>query len=263
MDDQQQQNVVEPQQQQRPGKVQLGEFWPQAPNAWFAAADLKFEVAHITSERERFAHAVGAMGFNVLRAVLDLVETPPAVNPYTTLRGRLVLAHQLTPVQKATKCLQVVAGNNMRPSDVLACLLEFCPPGEEGTAFFRAAFTMRLPATIQAHLAGTELTDLKELAQLADRLWQCNGPQAVAAVTTEEDQSDDSGEVVAAMSAKKWPQKKQGGPQGHNKGQQSQQKDGNKSGKAGGGSFLCWRHARYGEDAFRCVNKKTCSWSGN
>ena len=49
MDDQQQQNMAEPQQQQRPGKVQLGEFWPQAPNAWFAAADLKFEVVHITS----------------------------------------------------------------------------------------------------------------------------------------------------------------------------------------------------------------------
>ena len=74
-DDQQQQNVAQ-QQQQRPGKVQLGKFWPQAPNAWFAAADLKFEVAHITSERERFAHTVSAMGFNVFRAVLDLVKTP-------------------------------------------------------------------------------------------------------------------------------------------------------------------------------------------
>ena len=40
------------QQQQRPGKVQLSEFWPQAPNAWFAAAEIKFEVAHITGERE-------------------------------------------------------------------------------------------------------------------------------------------------------------------------------------------------------------------
>ena len=83
------------------------------------------------------------MGFNVLRAVLDLVETPPAVDPYTTLKGRLVLAHQLTPVQKATRCLQVVAGTNQRPSEVLALLLEFCPAGEEHTTFFRAAFTMR------------------------------------------------------------------------------------------------------------------------
>ena len=96
-----------PQQQQQPrqGKVQLGDFWPQAPNAWFAAAELKFEVANITAKRERFAHAVNAMGFNVLRAVMDLVENPPAVNPYTTLKGRLVLAHQLTPVQKAIRCL--------------------------------------------------------------------------------------------------------------------------------------------------------------
>ena len=82
-----------PQQQQpRQGKVQLGDFWPQAPNAWFAAAELKFEVANITTKREHFAHAVGAMGFNVLRAVMDLVENPPAVNPYTTLKGRLVFS---------------------------------------------------------------------------------------------------------------------------------------------------------------------------
>ena len=149
MEDQQQQNGAD-QQQQRPGKVQLGEFWPQALNAWFAAADLKFEVVHITSKRECFTHAVGAMGFNVLSAVLDLVETPPAVDPYTTLKGRLVLAHQLTPVQKATRCLQVVAGPNQRMSEVLAELLEFCLAGEERTAFFRAAFTMRLPVTIHA-----------------------------------------------------------------------------------------------------------------
>ena len=116
------------QQQPRQGKVQLGDFWPQAPNAWFAATELKFEVANITGERDPFPHAVGAMGFNVLRAVMDLVKNPPAVNPYTTLKGRLVLTHQLTPVQKATKCLQVVAGNNQRPSEVLASLMEFCPP---------------------------------------------------------------------------------------------------------------------------------------
>ena len=87
MDDQQQQNGAElQQQQQRPGKVQLGEFWLQAPNAWFTTADLKFEVAHITSEREPFAHAVGAMGFNELRAVLDLVKTPQQPQP-AAVRG--------------------------------------------------------------------------------------------------------------------------------------------------------------------------------
>ena len=43
--DQQQDGAELQQQQPRHGKVQLGEFWPQAPNAWFSAAELKFEVA--------------------------------------------------------------------------------------------------------------------------------------------------------------------------------------------------------------------------
>ena len=101
-------------------KCSWASFGRKHQTPWFAAAELKFEVAHITDERERFAHAEGAMGFTVLRAVLDLVENPPTEEPYTTLKGCLVLAHQLTPVQKATKCLQVVASSNQRPSEVLA-----------------------------------------------------------------------------------------------------------------------------------------------
>ena len=91
----------------RPGKVQLSNFWPQAPDAWF-------EMADITTERERLAHVDSAMGFNILRAFMDLVENPPVVDPYVQyigLKERQVLAHQLTPVQKATKCLHVVAGS--------------------------------------------------------------------------------------------------------------------------------------------------------
>ena len=58
---------------------------------------------------------------------------------------------------------------------------------------------MRLPVTIQAHLTGTELTDIKELW-----LWQCHGPQAVAAVPVDDGQSEeDTGEAFAAGPAKR------------------------------------------------------------
>ena len=264
-------------QQLRIGRVQLGEFWPQAPKAWFAAADLKFQVANITSERDRFAHAGGAMGFNMLRAVMDLVENPPAVDPYTTLRGRLVLAHQLTPVQKAIRCLQVEASSSQRPSDVLASLLEFCPPGEQGTALFRGAFTMRLPVAIQAHLAGTELTDIKELAQMADRLWQSHGPQPVAAVEEVQSEEDDE-DVVAALQGKKRFQqshpKDQRGYQGRQvagggagggksqRGYQGRQVAGGKAGRSKEDNFLCQKHATYGEAAWYCEDED-CTWSEN
>ena len=86
-------------------RVQLSEFWPQAPAAWFAATELKFEVAGITQEQERFAHGVGAMAYSMLHNVIDLVETPGEVNAYTMLKGRMVLAHSLTLVQKVAKVL--------------------------------------------------------------------------------------------------------------------------------------------------------------
>ena len=72
---------------------------------------------------------------------------------------------------------------------------------------------MRLPPIIQAHLAGKELTDLKELAQMADRLWLCHAPQTVAAIQVEENlQEEYKGDVVAAMAANKQPNFKQGQP---------------------------------------------------
>ena len=122
---------------------------------------------------------------------------------------------------------------------------------------------MRLPVAIQAQPAGTELTNLEELVQMADRLWLCHGPQTVAAVAVEEDQSDDGSKVVASLPARRRPQQKQGGPQGHNKGQQGPHVAGNKSGKASDGKYLCHTHAKYGEDAFHCADKRRCTWSGN
>ena len=110
---------------------------------------------------------------------------------------------------------------------------------------------MRLPLTIQAHLTGKELTDLKELAQLADHLWQCNCSQPVAAVA-DELQSDKETEVVA-MLAKKSPTSK------HYKSQQHK----TTSNKAGKVKLLCWKHAKFGEDALSCADKKTCTWSEN
>ena len=118
---------------------------------------------------------------------------------------------------------------------------------------------------IQAHLTGTELTDIKELAQLADRLWQCHGPQVVAAVPVDDSQSEeDTGEVCATFSAKRRPQQKQGGQQGHQQGrQQGQQVASGKSSKWKGNNYLSHKHGQFGEDAHFCSDKKNCTWSGN
>ena len=139
------------------------------------------------------------MQYSFLRNVMDLVETPPAENAYTTLKGRMVLAHALTPVQKAAKVLQLPSLGNQQPSEMMAGLMEFYPPGETGTAMFRASFISRLPPSLQIHLSGTEMGDIKELTQTADRLWLCHGPQTVAAVQAQLETAEEPEETVAAV----------------------------------------------------------------
>ena len=59
--------------------------------------------------------------------------------------------------------------------------------------------------------------------------------------------------MVAAMLAKKRPTSK------HYKSQQHKPT----SNKAGKVKLLCWKHAKFGEDALNCADKKTCTWSEN
>ena len=131
------------------GNLKLPEFWSAAPAIWFARAELHLEVAGVQSEQEMFAHAVYALSQDATRLVTDLITNPPLHHPYTALKERLLIAHQLSPIQKAAKILSMPVIGDRRPSQLLADLLEYCPPREEKTAFFRATYMQRLPADMQ------------------------------------------------------------------------------------------------------------------
>jgi hypothetical protein len=223
------------------GRVKLPEFWPHAPGIWFARAELRFETSGVRSERLMFAYVADALPYESLCLVADLVESPPAANPYTILKDRLMMSHQLTPVQRAMKLLELPNLGNRRPSQLLADLLQDCPAGEQQTAFFRASFLKRLPAEIQVHLSKTDDMPMKELAQQADQLFLSHqrSSAAVAAVAAEE-QVEES--VLAAVA-----NKLAGGKQ--------QPKKKNKK-----LITYCWVHHKFGEKARRCDNPTECQW---
>jgi hypothetical protein len=239
---------VEQQQPQRvleAGRVKLPDFWPHAPGIWFARAELRFETSGVASERQRFAYTVDALPYETLCHVVDLVESPPDVEPYTVLKERLMLAHQLTPVEKAIKLMELPALGDRRPSQLLADLLQACPPGEQQSAFFRGAFISRLPAELQAHLTGIDTANLKELAQRADQLWTTHRrPAPLAAVAAAAAPQAEEEAMVAAV------QSKAGG-----KGKQGFRKK-----KL---ITYCFLHHKYGKDARRCDNPESCMWQGN
>jgi hypothetical protein len=120
---------------------------------------------------QRFCCVADSLPYESLRLVADLVASPPAERPYSILKDRLLLAHALTPVQKAEKMFAMPQLGDRRPSGLLAAMYEFCPPGEENSALFQTLFLTRLPPEIRVHMEGAEKMALKELAAKADQLW--------------------------------------------------------------------------------------------
>jgi hypothetical protein len=228
--------VSQQQQQSVEARVKLPDFWPDAPGIWFVRTELRFETRNVASERQRFAYTVDALPHETLCHVVDLVEAPPADQHYTILKERLLLAHQLTI--KAIKLMEQPALGNRRPSQLLADLLQACPPGEQQTAFIS-----RLPAELQAHLTGIDKANLKELAQRADQLWTTHRrPSPLAAVSAAEEQQLELSDAVAAV------QKAANSKQGFRKKKLI---------------TYCFLHHKYGKDARQCDNPESCMWQGN
>ena len=140
---------------------------------------------------------------------------------------------------------------------------------------FRASFISRLPPSLQIHLSGTEMGNIKELTQTADRLWLCHGPQMVAAVQAQQEQGEEPEETVAAVAwQKRGPPSKKG--EGSNSTQQfssrsgqRQQRGGQRGGQRGKqeasntSKWVCFKHFRFGSRAHFCEDEERCSFSGN
>jgi hypothetical protein len=152
--------------------IKLPEFWPHAPALWFSRAECIFTLRHMEDEVTRYCSVVAWLPHDVLRQVADLLNISKLVTPYRQLKERLMSAHELTPIQRAEKVMQMPDLRGQKPSQLLAAMLEWCSRGEETLSFFVAAFLRRLPNELRILLGHDDVSDLKAISQKADALWQ-------------------------------------------------------------------------------------------
>jgi hypothetical protein len=83
--------------------IKLSDFWPHASQLWFLQTECRFAAHRIINEFARYCLVVGALPHNSLRRVADIFETPLQETPYSTIKQRLLGAHQMTDYQRAEK----------------------------------------------------------------------------------------------------------------------------------------------------------------
>ena len=260
-------------QQQHQKYFKLPEFWPSSPHAWFGIVEAQFRIRQVTLEEDRFTLVASVLPENSARKVAHLLSTPPA-DCYTQLKAALLSSHQLTDIQKSELLFNMDDLGSKRPMELLTEMMELVTPGEEKTRLFAMLFMHRLPAQVRVQLTEDDHTDLRALAEKAERcsamLARKTGTSSVQAVFTPEDDGDEPAASVSAIRSSSsgqrnnkggkpgfWQQKKQ-----QQKRQPAQQSDNSSPAElARMASGLCFPHFKYGAKAFNCT--QPCNWQGN
>ncbi len=180
------------------------------------------------------------------------MSAPHPETSYQVLKEALVALHQLTDFQRVEMLLDKPPLGARRPSELLADMLEICPPGQQGNIFFAGLFLQRLPREIRVLLEHEDLSDLRRLAAHADRLvaFSNSQPHEVAVAAGSEE------EMVAAIKQ----QQKQKGKFQKKKKQPAKAGNPTPSELAAHAAGLCFAHWVYGERAREC--HAPCNWQG-
>jgi hypothetical protein len=237
--------------------LRLPDFWPDTPQAWFIFVESKFRVRDISSEAETFDLVVGSLPKESLRQVIDVMKNPDAATPYTTLKGRLLSAHEPTTFQRIEMLYKMEPLGGRKLSELMAHMLELCPRGQEKNEFFLFLFLQRLPRELRV--------------PLGDDFAEHSHDHALIATLQGEEPS--AAPVAAVQGGGQRPQAARG------RGTAQRFRGGRGSGNSGGGgqraatpaafanapgtlarfaTGLCHFHWTYGDKATKC--ESPCSW---
>lgn len=162
----------------------LPPFWTADPDLWFAQVEAQFSTRGITVEKTKYDYIVSALAPDAATTVRDLILSPPADTPYTTLKKVLIKRTAGSNQQKLQRLLSDVELGDQKPSQLLRRMRQLWS-GDAGEDLLRELFLQRLPANVRMVLASSDPSiTLDGLAETADRVMEVSGPSIAAVRTT-------------------------------------------------------------------------------
>ena len=226
--------------------VKLPEFYKSNPDMWFASAEAQFILANITEESTKYYNVIKRLDESVAVAVSKYTSKIPAAAPYTKLKAALIKHFTPTESSKAQAFFNVQPSGDMRPSDIMNNLIQLGPecctnnscPAE--AFLFKQAFLLQLSPKVRTAMGGVKFTDREEYAQEADNFWEAAQAAELSVSTT-------TSEALATRKAPKASAKSSKRPE------TSSTSD----------DTLCWYHRKHGNNAMKCADLQSCTWSKN
>ncbi|GFO41907.1 transposon ty3-g Gag-Pol polyprotein [Plakobranchus ocellatus] len=143
------------------------QFWQTNAKAWFIRLEASFNThtPPITQDLTKFHHVIQLLDSFTARRVQAVLENPPPVGKYDSLKSALLDAYKATQLQKDQELLNLNGLGDRKPSELLQHMRSL--KHDPGT-LFRALFLNQLPPDVRRILAQTPDADLDTLSKTAD-----------------------------------------------------------------------------------------------
>lgn len=210
---------------------------------WFAQAEAQFALAGVVQDETKYYHIISKIDKSVITQVADIVQNPPRVNKYKSVKERLISRFELSAQGKLEQLLNACDLGDMRPSHLLARMQELAAGLNVNESVLRVLFIQRMPERVKTILSICDGNTLQQLAQMADRITDFS-PSVVAATSSAAVPGlNELQEQIAQLTAEVRRMKTSGGRSRSSS--RSRQSD-------GPSDTICWYHRKYGRDAHQC-----------
>lgn len=147
----------------------LTPFWPRQPEMWFTSIKSQFAANRIESDFDQFHSVAAALDPETLSQVFHIIENPPAVNMFDTLKTELIKRFADSKQKQIKQLIQELTLGDRKPSFLLNDMrrLGGTSLGEET---LKLLWLSKLPAILQSSLIMSVDQDINTLSLLADQI---------------------------------------------------------------------------------------------
>ncbi|XP_076235102.1 uncharacterized protein LOC143179674 [Calliopsis andreniformis] len=230
---------------------------------WFYQVEASFRTSRIANERTRADTIIAALDSEIIASFRDLVTSPNLTNPYSQIKERILATYSASSESRLRKLLKGQVLTDGKPTQILMRLRnlddERC-----SESVIRSIFLDQLPSQCRAILAASKITELLEIASLANQIVEATnvGPNYAAPVSgaatppTLEAKVDKLMAELAKLTTQVERLSKDGKYRGRARARSQSRRDDKRSSSEN--RELCWAHRKFGSDARMC--KGNCGW---
>ncbi|XP_058802317.1 uncharacterized protein LOC131670610 [Phymastichus coffea] len=243
--------------------VKLPPFWSDRPIMWFAQADSQFIISNITNEVTKFHYVVSQLDTRIAVEVEDVIVNPPADNPYTFLRTKLIERLSASEEQRVRRLISEEELGDRKPSQFLRHLRTLIGTTVIPDNLLRQFWLQRLPSHVQAiitaQMTAQPTLTLDNQSEIADKIIEVSPatPLSIRAtsVSTSTEQEVSNNALIRAIESLSKEVAELRRNRSNSRGRQRSQY---KQDFSPDSSRLCWYHRKFQEKATKCT--KPCAY---